>query len=125
MGANTEVEFGRGYDHPDPQDERRILVDRLMARGISNDDLRIDRWLAALAPSTDLRNWYDHRPERFEQFCDRYEQELTTDDPANEALNQLADEAQKNRVMIMPINRDASLSRLNLLAFVLAARVGV
>lgn len=64
------------------------------------------------------------RPERFDEFFDRYEQELTTDDIANEALARLADEAQKNRVTIMTATRDVSMSHLNLLASVLAARAG-
>lgn len=124
MGADTGVQIGRVYDKLDPQDGRRILVDRLWPRGISKDDPRIDEWCPDVAPSTELRKWYDHRPERFDEFCDRYEQELITDDTVNEALARLADVAQKNRVTIMTATRDVSLSHLNLLASVLAARTG-
>jgi uncharacterized protein YeaO (DUF488 family) len=54
----------------------RILVDRLWPRGISKEKARIDLWLKEVAPSTDLRNWFNHEPEKWKEFCIRYKMEL-------------------------------------------------
>ncbi|MGF1508655.1 MAG: DUF488 domain-containing protein [Myxococcota bacterium] len=61
---------------PTPEDGLRILVDRLWPRGISRDRARIDHWAKTLAPSRDLRRWFDHRPERWPEFRRRYFAEL-------------------------------------------------
>jgi len=57
-------------------DGRRVLVDRLWPRGISKEKLGNALWLKDIAPSTELRAWFDHRPERWTQFCLRYKAEL-------------------------------------------------
>jgi uncharacterized protein YeaO (DUF488 family) len=66
----------RAYDPPAPEDGTRILVDRLWPRGLKRDHARIDLWLKDIAPSTDLRSWFGHRPERWEEFARRYHAEL-------------------------------------------------
>jgi uncharacterized protein YeaO (DUF488 family) len=67
----------RVYEPPSRQDGQRVLVDRVWPRGISKEKLGDVIWLKDIAPSTDLRKWFDHRPERWEQFCTRYTAELT------------------------------------------------
>jgi uncharacterized protein YeaO (DUF488 family) len=59
-----------------PGDGQRVLVDRVWPRGMSKENLRDVTWLKDVAPSTDLRKWFDHRPERWKQFCVRYAAEL-------------------------------------------------
>ena len=54
----------------------RILVDRLWPRGLSRDQAKLDLWLKELAPSHELRKWYAHAPLRWEEFKDRYFEEL-------------------------------------------------
>ena len=54
----------------------RILVDRLWPRGISKAELHLDEWLKEIAPSVELREWFDHRPERWSEFRRRYAKEL-------------------------------------------------
>ncbi|MFC7878932.1 DUF488 domain-containing protein [Isoptericola sp. NPDC057391] len=66
----------RVYDDPGPDDGARVLVDRLWPRGISKDHARLDRWCKEVAPSTDLRTWFHHDPDRFEEFERRYRAEL-------------------------------------------------
>lgn len=87
------MRIARIYDPPEPEDGLRVLVDRLWPRGVRKDDPRIDRWMKDVAPSTELRQWYQHDPDRFEDFVGRYEQEL--DGPikakALGALRQLCD----------------------------------
>jgi uncharacterized protein YeaO (DUF488 family) len=66
----------RVYEPRSQQDGQRVLVDRVWPRGISKAKLGDVIWLKEIAPSTDLRKWFDHRPERWGQFCTRYAAEL-------------------------------------------------
>jgi uncharacterized protein YeaO (DUF488 family) len=67
----------RVYESLDPADGRRILVDRLWPRGVSKAAARIDYWAKATAPSTPLRRWYGHDPDKWKEFRRRYFAELT------------------------------------------------
>lgn len=60
-------------------DGARILVDRLWPRGVSKDHAALDHWFKELAPTDELRKWFGHDPEKFEEFSDRYRQELDED----------------------------------------------
>ena len=66
----------RVYDAPAPSDGRRILVDRLWPRGLTKDAAQIDFWAKAVAPSNELRQWYQHDPEKWKEFRARYFREL-------------------------------------------------
>ncbi|HSH85253.1 MAG TPA: DUF488 family protein, partial [Guyparkeria sp.] len=66
----------RVYDPVEKGDGCRILVDRLWPRGVKKEDLPHDEWLKTVAPSTELRQWFGHDPERFEEFTARYLREL-------------------------------------------------
>ena len=65
------------YSEPQPEDGLRFLVDRLWPRGMSRERLKIDAWLNELAPSNELRLWFGHEPEKWEEFRRRYLSELT------------------------------------------------
>lgn len=65
------------YEETSVEDGIRILVDRLWPRGISKDKSRVDIWFKEIAPSTELRKWFDHEPERWEGFKRRYWAELS------------------------------------------------
>jgi uncharacterized protein YeaO (DUF488 family) len=78
------LQIKRVYDAPDPADGTRILVDRVWPRGLTRKAAALDLWLRDIAPSTPLRKWFGHRPERWEQFCKRYGDELR-DDPSDVA----------------------------------------
>lgn len=71
-----EIEIKRAYESPAKSDGQRILVDRVWPRGVSKKELRLDRWMKELAPSTDLRKWFGHDPERWSVFKKRYHSEL-------------------------------------------------
>ena len=75
LTANN-VRLKRAYEHPAPEDGVRVLVDRLWPRGIRKADAAVDHWLKELAPSTELRKWFGHDPERWEEFQRRYFGEL-------------------------------------------------
>jgi uncharacterized protein YeaO (DUF488 family) len=83
------IRIKRIYDEPAAEDGERILVDRLWPRGISKDKAAFSEWMKAVAPTTALRQWFDHRPERWAEFQERYRAELK-DNPAVETLRQRA-----------------------------------
>ncbi|HEY1900602.1 MAG TPA: DUF488 domain-containing protein [Steroidobacteraceae bacterium] len=66
----------RIYDRAQPSDGIRVLVDRLWPRGVKKTDARLDYWLKDVAPSTQLRRWFDHLPARFGEFRRKYRTEL-------------------------------------------------
>lgn len=66
----------RAYAAPAPEDGTRILIDRLWPRGLSKADAAIDLWHKDAAPSTELRRWFDHRADRWDEFRRRYRAEL-------------------------------------------------
>lgn len=66
----------RIYEPADKADGTRVLVDRLWPRGLSREDAAIDLWLKSIAPSAQLRQWFGHKPERWDEFSRRYWQEL-------------------------------------------------
>lgn len=71
-----DIRTKRIYEAPSPEDGRRILVDRLWPRGLSREKAHVDLWLKEVAPSTELRKWFNHDPEKWEGFKQRYLQEL-------------------------------------------------
>ena len=73
---DMNIKIKRVYEQPDKDDGRRILVDRIWPRGISKDEARLSEWRKDLAPSNDLREWFGHDPERWEEFKERYRAEL-------------------------------------------------
>jgi uncharacterized protein YeaO (DUF488 family) len=71
-----DIRVKRVYEAPSPDDGMRVLVDRLWPRGLAREKARIDLWLKALAPSTELRKWFGHDPAKWAEFKQRYLQEL-------------------------------------------------
>lgn len=78
----------RVYDTPSPDDGYRILVDRLWPRGLTKEKAVVDLWLKDIAPSTELRKWYGHDPDKWPEFLRRYHQELQGQDAALHELKQ-------------------------------------
>ena len=66
----------RIYDAATDSDGYRILVDRLWPRGVSKEDAHLDDWIKEVAPTGELRKWFDHDPKRFGEFEERYRSEL-------------------------------------------------
>ena len=95
----------RVYEEPEASDGERILVDRIWPRGISKDKVRLSDWRKDLAPSNDLRQWFGHEPDRWEEFKERYLAELEeagkTDD-----LRDIAQRARKENVTLLFGARD-------------------
>lgn len=65
------LKIARVYDPPAPDQGRRILVDRIWPRGLAREAAALDEWCKVIAPSDELRRWYGHDPDRFEEFARR------------------------------------------------------
>lgn len=77
-----DIRLKRAYQPASAEDGIRLLVDRLWPRGISKQTLQAAAWIKEIAPSTELRQWFGHRPERAEEFRVRYTQELAANPDA-------------------------------------------
>jgi uncharacterized protein YeaO (DUF488 family) len=76
------IRIKRTYDPPARGDGRRILVERLWPRGMKKETVAADAWMKEVAPSTELRKWFDHRVERWDEFRRRYRRELAANPSA-------------------------------------------
>jgi uncharacterized protein YeaO (DUF488 family) len=97
----------RIYDTPSPEDGVRILVDRFWPRGISKERAAVDEWMKDIAPSADLCKWFGHQPERFDEFCARYEQELEEDPIRLELVERIFSMADEQNVTLLYAAKDA------------------
>lgn len=75
-GSVPEIRLRRVYEPATAEDGRRILVERLWPRGLTKGKARVDAWLKDVAPSTELRRWYGHDPDKWSEFRRRYREEL-------------------------------------------------
>jgi uncharacterized protein YeaO (DUF488 family) len=80
----------RVYEQPDPSDGYRVLIDHVWPRGVSRERAQLDEWARELAPSDELRKWFDHDPARFAEFRRRYCRELTAQREHLDALRRRA-----------------------------------
>ena len=85
------ISIKRIYDDATDKDGYRVLVDRLWPRGISKEEAKLDEWLQDIAPSTQLRKWFDHQEERFPEFSKRYKAELDLKKTEIEKLKAVAE----------------------------------
>jgi uncharacterized protein YeaO (DUF488 family) len=92
------IQLKRVYEDASESDGYRVLVDRLWPRGVSKERASIDLWLKEIAPSTELRKWFNHEPEKWDEFRKRYHQEL---DSKPDLVKQLADLVDKQRVTLV------------------------
>jgi uncharacterized protein YeaO (DUF488 family) len=115
------VRVRRIYEPVTEQDGVRVLVDRLWPRGMSRSRAEIDEWCRDIAPSTALRRWYAHDPQRFTEFRRRYRRELTTGEQAS-ALLHLAELAKGRTLTLLTASRDPAISEAKVLAELLENR---
>lgn len=119
MTDTPQVHARRVYDPPMQTDGMRILVDRVWPRGLRKDAARLDEWCKQVAPSTQLRTWYAHEPDRFAEFARRYRAEL--DDPERAAaLAHLHDVASRGPVTLLTATRTVDISQAAVLAGLLS-----
>lgn len=120
MDSMGSVSLRRVYDSS-PAGTFRILVDRIWPRGLSKEKAEVDLWLKEVSPSTELRKWFGHDPERFEEFAQRYREELK----GSEALEQLKDAIKEHeKVELVYSAHDVEHNQAVVLREVLESRQG-
>ena len=97
----------RAYEEPGPEDGRRILVERLWPRGLRKADAKVDEWLKDIAPSTNLRRWYGHDPEKWREFKTRYWSEL---DKKKDVVEKLRFESANHKITLLFGSKEEKLN---------------
>ncbi|MGB6084769.1 DUF488 domain-containing protein [Moheibacter sp.] len=106
------VQIKRIYEEASPEDGFRMLVDRIWPRGISKERAKLDEWNKEIAPSTELRKWFDHKMEKFEEFKLLYSKELES---KKENLNRMKEIAQKGNLTLLYAAKDTEMNQAVLL----------
>lgn len=118
MSGKTRIRVARVYDDVGPDEGQRVLVDRIWPRGIRKEDPRVGTWCKDVAPSKELRQWYHHEPERFDEFASRYQAELRD----SGALQELRTLSERGPVTLVTATRDLDISQATVLAKLLKSR---
>jgi uncharacterized protein YeaO (DUF488 family) len=113
------IQIKRVYEMPFRADGLRVLVDRLWPRGLSKERAAVKLWLKDVAPSTELRKWFNHDPAKWKEFQARYRKELAGQE---EALDELRQEAKEHTVTLLFGARDEEHNEAVVLKKVLAGR---
>lgn len=111
------ITIKRVYEAPSDKDGLRILVDRLWPRGISKEHAHIDYWYKEIAPSNELRKWFAHKPERFDEFSKSYKEELKQQ---SGLLENIKDFSKKQPVTLVYAAKDTEKNQAVVLKKVLA-----
>ena len=113
--TGAKVRVRRVYEEPERSDGTRVLVDRIWPRGLTKAKAALDEWCKDVAPSTELRKWYSHDPDRFEDFGRRYQAELK-DPQRAEALVHLRELAKGRQLTLLTATRQPEISEAAVLA---------
>lgn len=106
------IKTKRIYESPSAEDGLRILVDRLWPRGITKESAHIGYWCKEIAPTTELREWFGHKPERFGEFQSRYQEQLKN---KTELLKSIKEEAAKQPVTLVYSAKDTQMNQATVL----------
>jgi uncharacterized protein YeaO (DUF488 family) len=115
VSTGSRIRVARVYDEIDPEGGQRVLVDRIWPRGVHKDDPRVGIWHKDVAPSKELREWYHHQPDLFDEFASRYRAELRGS-PALEELRKLT---KREVITLVTATRELDISQAAVLAKVL------
>lgn len=100
------IQIKRVYEPAVPEDGQRYLVDRLWPRGVSKDRARLADWYKDLAPSPELRRWFNHEAGKFELFQDQYMDELAHDQEKRPLLERIVSESKEGTVTLVYAAKD-------------------
>ena len=101
-----DLALKRAYDAADPSDGCRVLVDRLWPRGVSKEVLKVERWWKEIAPSTQLRQAFAHKEDRFAEFAEHYRDELNANPRGPEFLSWVRERLSAGRVSLIYAAKD-------------------
>jgi uncharacterized protein YeaO (DUF488 family) len=113
------IRIKRVYEEAEKEDGERILVDRLWPRGLTKEKAKVDLWLKDVAPSTELRKWFAHDPEKWTEFQSRYKDELKG---KKEEVDLLRHEAAKGAVTLVYGAKDQQHNEAVILLKLLTAK---
>jgi len=113
----------RAHDSPSVDDGYRVLVDGLWPRGVTKEKL-LAEWMREIAPSAQLRKWYGHQPERWEEFRERYRKELA-EPGRRELLRELIGHARREKVTLVFGARDAERCNAAVIAEVIREQMSL
>lgn len=102
------IAIKRIYEAPAATDGKRVLVDRIWPRGIKKDDARLDDWIKDLAPSTELRKWFDHDPAKWKKFQQDYMRELDANATTKETIRGILQDTHGKELTLLFGARDAA-----------------
>ncbi|MCM3054897.1 DUF488 domain-containing protein [Caldibacillus thermoamylovorans] len=97
----NQIILHRIYDKSITPEGIRILIDRLWPRGIKKEDANLDYWFKEVAPSSELRKWFGHKQERFEEFRLKYFQELRNDEEKCQKVDEICQMLDENNVILL------------------------
>lgn len=103
-----DIKIKRVYDPPDSTDGKRVLVDRLWPRGVTKEQAALSEWMREVAPSPELRRWFGHKPERFNEFKVLYAKELSKDPVHRVAIHRLIEYATEGPLTLIYAAKDPS-----------------
>lgn len=98
------IQLKRIYDSANDDDGYRVLIDRLWPRGLSKGNAKIDLWMKDIAPSTELRKWFHHDPDKWEEFQELYKEELSNNKDLLDQLLKL--EKDNNKLTLLYSAKD-------------------
>jgi uncharacterized protein YeaO (DUF488 family) len=116
--TRATIDIKRVYEERSADEGLRILVDRLWPRGVTKASLKLDAWPKELTPSNDLRKWYGHAPEKFDEFRRRYHAELK---PHRDKLDELRALIRGRKATLLTATRELNLSHAHVLRDLLTA----
>ncbi|KRK23117.1 hypothetical protein FD24_GL001259 [Lactiplantibacillus pentosus DSM 20314] len=96
-----QLKLERIYTKPVDTDGYRLLVDRLWPRGISKVNAQLDDWVKEIGPSTELRKWFNHDPEKYPEFVKKYQAELDANPITPDFIRQVAEQLAKQPVILL------------------------
>ena len=114
------IRVKRAYEAPAGDDGTRFLVDRLWPRGIKKEALKLDGWIKEIAPSNELRQWFHHERDQWDEFRVRYAREL---DAQADLLKPILDAARRGTVTLVYSARDETHNNAVALKQYLEARL--
>jgi len=109
------VQLKRIYEDVADNDGKRVLVDGIWPRGISKQKAQLDEWLKEVAPSTNLRKWFSHDPDKFQAFKKQYQEELEQNDEKRDAFRLLKEWVDQEKVTLLFASKEESYNHARVL----------
>jgi len=114
------IKLKRVYEKTDDSDGFRVLVDRLWPRGVSKEEAKLNEWLRDIAPSDELRKWFGHDPDKWDEFKRRYREELASKE---ELANKLIEDAKGEDITLLFASRETRYNNVVVLKDVLEEKM--